>query len=167
MQRASACRRRQPPASYQSGSCGACHPSRRKLQPSSEAPCRRLVLFLLAFWVTSCKGAPMVSHALQEEQDLQLWNEINDVCSAYLARDTQPQSSSALEELCFMVLGLLQKTQELDEKENTKRFLFHYSKTHDTGNSDTMEELRIPGGIQSRGYFVFRPRNGRRSAAFR
>ncbi|XP_053109817.1 neuromedin-U isoform X2 [Hemicordylus capensis] len=175
MQRASACRRRQPPASYQSGSCGACHPSRRKLQPSSEAPCRRLVLFLLAFWVTSCKGAPMVSHALQEEQDLQLWNEINDVCSAYLARDTQPQSSSALEELCFMVLGLLQKTQELDEKENTKRssvlhpLLQLVPQLHERRlkRYKEDEELRIPGGIQSRGYFVFRPRNGRRSAAFR
>ncbi|XP_060103289.1 neuromedin-U [Heteronotia binoei] len=134
----------------------------------------------------------MASNVLQGEQDLQLWNEIDDVCSAYLARDVQPQSPSALEELCIMVLGLLQKTQGLDEKENTKRFLFHYSKTHDTGNSDFLssvlhpllqlvpqlherrpkryevdEELRIPGGIQSRGYFIFRPRNGRRSTAFR
>ncbi|XP_017691991.1 PREDICTED: neuromedin-U isoform X3 [Lepidothrix coronata] len=82
--------------------------------------------------------------------------------------------------------------QGLDEKDNTKRFLFHYSKTHDSGNSDIVssvlhpllqlvpqlnerrlkrykvdEELQGPGGIQSRGYFFYRPRNGRRSVDFR
>ncbi|PKU30303.1 neuromedin-u [Limosa lapponica baueri] len=117
---------------------------------------------------------------------------IDDACSAYLSRDSQPQASSALEELCFLVVGFLQKPQGLDEKDNTKRFLFHYSKTHDSGNSDITssvlhpllqlvpqlnerrlkrykvdEELQGPGGIQSRGYFFYRPRNGRRSVDFR
>ncbi|XP_077157577.1 neuromedin-U isoform X1 [Paroedura picta] len=165
-----------------------------RLPAGRREPGRRLrVLFLVVLGLSWCRGAPMTSNVLQGEQDFQLWNEIDDVCSAYLDRDAQPQSSNALEELCFMVLGLLQKTQGLDEKDNTKRFLFHYSKTHDTGNSDYLlsvlhpllqlvpqlherrpkrykvvdEELRIPGGIQSRGYFIFRPRNGRRSTAFR
>uniref|UniRef100_A0A8C0C0R8 Neuromedin U n=1 Tax=Buteo japonicus TaxID=224669 RepID=A0A8C0C0R8_9AVES len=36
---------------------------------------------------------------------------IDDACSAYLSRDSQPQASSALEELCFFVMGFLQKPQ--------------------------------------------------------
>uniref|UniRef100_A0A8B9MDD3 Uncharacterized protein n=1 Tax=Accipiter nisus TaxID=211598 RepID=A0A8B9MDD3_9AVES len=56
---------------------------------------------------------------------------IDDACSAYLSRDSQPQASSALEELCFLVMGFLQKPQVTHTK-----FLFHYSKTHDSGNSD-------------------------------
>ncbi|XP_061440147.1 neuromedin-U isoform X2 [Rhineura floridana] len=183
MQRASACRRQQQPpplpAFYKNDSSGSSsrtsHPTPRKLQSGSGTPWG-LLLFLLAFWVSSCKGAPVAPYVLQGEQDLQLSNE----------------SSNALEKLCYMILELLHKAQGLDEKDNTKRFLFHYSKTHDTGNSDILssvlhplqqlvpqlherrlkrykvdEELRIPGGIQSRGYFIFRPRNGRRSATFR
>ncbi|KFV15832.1 Neuromedin-U, partial [Pterocles gutturalis] len=112
-------------------------------------------------------GAPMPSQALEADEDLQLWKEIDEACSAYLSTDSQPQASSTVEELCFLVMGFLQKPQSFDEKDNTKRFLFHYSKTHDSGNSDIMEELKGPGGIQSRGYFLYRPRNGRRSVDFR
>ncbi|NXA71362.1 NMU protein, partial [Thryothorus ludovicianus] len=112
-------------------------------------------------------GAPMPSQLLESDEDLQLLKEIDDACSAYLSADSQPQVSSTLEELCFLVMGFLQKPQGLDEKVNTKRFLFHYSKTHDLGNSDIMEELQGPGVIQSRGYFFYRPRNGRRSVDFR
>ncbi|XP_059674167.1 neuromedin-U [Gavia stellata] len=151
-----------------------------------------LLLLLLASSMSACKGAPTPSQALEADKDLQLGKEIDDACSAYLSIDSQPQASSALEELCFLVMGFLQKPQGLDEKDNTKRFLFHYSKTHDSGNSDIMssvlhpllqlvpqlnerrlkryrvdEELQGPGGIQSRGYFFYRPRNGRRSVDFR
>ncbi|XP_068798955.1 neuromedin-U isoform X2 [Struthio camelus] len=168
--------------------------SRRKAGDGSTAPgspLLLLLLLLLASWLGACKGAPMPSQALQADQDLQLWKEIDDACSAYLSKDSHPQASSALEELCFLAMGFLQKPQGLDEKDNTKRFLFHYSKTHESGNSDIMssvlhpllqlvpqlnerrlkrykvdEELQGPGGIQSRGYFFFRPRNGRRSADF-
>ncbi|XP_044155263.1 neuromedin-U-like isoform X5 [Bufo gargarizans] len=77
------------------------------------------------------------------------------------------QVPSALEELCFMVMGMLQTSQGLEEKDDSKRFLFHYSKSHDSGNSDITEEVQGPGGVLSRGYFLFRPRNGRRSAGFR
>ncbi|XP_075434660.1 neuromedin-U isoform X2 [Ascaphus truei] len=137
------------------------------------------------------RGAPLSSKALRAEQELQLWNGIDDACSAILS-DSQPVASSALEELCFMVMGILQKSQGSDEKETTKRFLFHYSKSHDSGNSGIMssvlhpllqlvpqlhdrrmkrfkadEEVQGPGGVLSRGYFLFRPRNGRRAAGFR
>ncbi|XP_077638703.1 neuromedin-U isoform X2 [Lonchura striata] len=126
-----------------------------------------LLCLLLASSVSACRGAPMPSQALTSDEDMQLLKEIDDACSAYLSTDSQPQVSSTLEELCFLIMGFLQKPQDLDEKDNTKRFLFHYSKTHDSGNSDVMEELQGPGGIQSRGYFFYRPRNGRRSVDFR
>nr|XP_028600980.1 neuromedin-U isoform X1 [Podarcis muralis] len=195
MQRGSACWRRQeqpaPPAA-DGGSSSTCRRSNPRKLRSGPGTAWALLLFLLAFGASACKGAPMAPHVLQGEPDLQLSNEIDDVCSTYLVRDTPSQSSNTLEELCYMILELLHKAQESDEKDNTKRFLFHYSKTHDTGNSDILssvlhpllqlvpqlherrlkrykadEELRIPGGIQSRGYFIFRPRNGRRSATFR
>ncbi|KAM9193174.1 neuromedin-U [Mergus octosetaceus] len=159
---------------------------------SSCSPLLLLLLLLLASSMCACKGAPMPSQALDADQDLQLWKEIDDACSTYLSTDSQPQVSSALEELCFLIMGFLQKPQGLDEKDNTKRFLFHYSKTHDSGNSDIMssvlhpllqlvpqlnerrlkrhkvdEDLQGAGGIQSRGYFFFRPRNGKRSVDFR
>ncbi|KAM4780470.1 neuromedin-U isoform 1-T1 [Cyanocitta cristata] len=156
-----------------------------------------LLFVLLASSMSACKGAPMPSQALESNEDLQLLKEIDDACSAYLSTDSQPrvsqtEVSGTLEELCFLVMGFLQKPQGLDEKDNTKRFLFHYSKTHDSGNSDIMssvlhpllqlvpqlnerrlkrykldEELQGPRVIQSRGYFFYRPRNGKRSVDFR
>ncbi|XP_074759937.1 neuromedin-U isoform X2 [Athene noctua] len=156
------------------------------------SPMLLLLLLFLASSISACKGAPVPSQALEADEDLQLWKEIDDACSAYLSTDSQLQVSNTMEELCFLVMGFLQKPQGLDEKDNTKRFLFHYSKTHDSGNSDTMssvlhpllqlipqlnerrlkrykvdEELQGPGAIQSRGYFFYRPRNGRRSVDFR
>ncbi|KYO46016.1 neuromedin-U-25 [Alligator mississippiensis] len=87
-------------------------------------------------------GVPVPSQTFQAEQDLQLWNEIAEACSSYLSTD--PQVPSALEELCFIVMGFLQKPQGLDEKDNTKRFLFHYSKSHDSGNSDITSSVLHP-----------------------
>uniref|UniRef100_A0A8C0C1M4 Neuromedin U n=1 Tax=Buteo japonicus TaxID=224669 RepID=A0A8C0C1M4_9AVES len=67
---------------------------------------------------------------------------IDDACSAYLSRDSQPQASSALEELCFFVMGFLQKPQVTHTKDYL--FLFHYSKTHDSGNSDIVSSVLHP-----------------------
>ncbi|XP_016153207.1 PREDICTED: neuromedin-U [Ficedula albicollis] len=175
----------------------AASPERRRCRAGHGAlpaapPLLLLVLLLLAAALSAGQGAPMPSQALVSDEDLQLLKEIDDACSAYLSTGSQPQVSSTLEELCFLVMGFLQKAQGLDEKDNTKRFLFHYSKTHDSGNSDIMssvlhpllqlvpqlnerrmkrykvdEELQGPGVIQSRGYFFYRPRNGRRSVDFR
>ncbi|XP_063192496.1 neuromedin-U isoform X2 [Chroicocephalus ridibundus] len=134
-----------------------------------------LLLLLLASSMPACEGAPMPSQPLEADQDLQLWKEIDDACSAYLSRDSQPQASSALEELCFLVVGFLQKPQGLDEKDNTKRssVLHPLLQLVPQLNERRMkrykvdEELQGPGGIQSRGYFFYRPRNGRRSVDFR
>ncbi|KAM4708990.1 neuromedin-U isoform 3-T3 [Discoglossus pictus] len=124
-----------------------------------------LLLILLTSWTGTCKGAPLSSITLGAEQELQLWNEIHDLCSEFLS-DSQFVPSNALEEICLDVMGIRPKIQGSEEKDY-KRFLFHYSKSHDSGNSDIMEEVQGPGGVLSRGYFLFRPRNGRRSAGFR
>nr|XP_028600981.1 neuromedin-U isoform X2 [Podarcis muralis] len=178
MQRGSACWRRQeqpaPPAA-DGGSSSTCRRSNPRKLRSGPGTAWALLLFLLAFGASACKGAPMAPHVLQGEPDLQLSNEIDDVCSTYLVRDTPSQSSNTLEELCYMILELLHKAQESDEKDNTKRssvlhpLLQLVPQLHERRlkRYKADEELRIPGGIQSRGYFIFRPRNGRRSATFR
>ncbi|XP_033070524.1 neuromedin-U isoform X3 [Trachypithecus francoisi] len=153
---------------------------RRSLPGQVAAASPLLLLLLLACCAGACGGAPIAPQGLQPAQQLQLWNEIDDACSSFLSIDSQPQvirlpqrpkvlglqASNALEELCFVIMGMLPKPQEQDEKDNTKRFLFHYSKTQKLGNSNVVEEFQNPFASQSRGYFLFRPRNGRRSAAF-
>ncbi|XP_067884738.1 neuromedin-U [Heterodontus francisci] len=148
-----------------------------------------LALLLLS---RSCfsQGVPTSPQRFPAEQELRLWSEIDDLCSSFLSAYPQPLPSSTLEELCYMALTILQRSQDSEDKVQTKRFLFHYSKSHDSGNSDFMSsvlhpllqlvpelhERRMkkgrgddgfqgPGGIQSRGYFMFRPRNGRRSSS--
>ncbi|XP_069424135.1 neuromedin-U-like [Ovis canadensis] len=77
---------------------------------------------------------------------------------------------NALEEICLTIMRTLPEPQETDEKDNTERFLFHYSKTRNLGNSNVMfrldEEFQGPTASQSRSYFLFRPRNGRRSEGY-
>ncbi|XP_010361271.2 neuromedin-U isoform X3 [Rhinopithecus roxellana] len=141
--------------------------SPRRSPPGQVAAASQLLLLLLlACCAGACGGAPIAPQGLQPAQQLQLWNEIDDACSSFLSIDSQPQASNALEELCFVIMGMLPKPQEQDEKDNTKRFLFHYSKTQKLGNSNVVEEFQNPFASQSRGYFLFRPRNGRRSAGF-
>ncbi|XP_055150641.2 neuromedin-U isoform X2 [Symphalangus syndactylus] len=152
----------------------SCRPRSPAGQVAAASPLL-LLLLLLAWCAGACRGAPILPQGLQPEQQLQLWNEV----------------SNALEELCFVIMGMLPKPQEQDEKDNTKRFLFHYSKTRKLGNSHVVssvvhpllqliphlherrmkrfrvdEQFQSPFASQSRGYFLFRPRNGRRSAGF-
>ncbi|XP_068124650.1 neuromedin-U isoform X3 [Hyperolius riggenbachi] len=133
-----------------------------------------LILIMLASWTGICQGAPFSSHVLQAEQELQLWDGISDACSAVLS-DSQPVVSSTLEELCFMVMGMLQKSQGLEDKEESKRssvlhpLLQIVPQLHDRRMKrfEPDQEVQGPGGVLSRGYFLFRPRNGRRSSGFR
>ncbi|XP_029807895.1 neuromedin-U [Suricata suricatta] len=139
----------------------------------------------------SIESAPILSQGLRPEQEVQLWNEIDDACSSFLSLDSQPQASNALEELCITIRRTLSKPQKTDEKDNTKRFLFHYSKTRKLGNSNVVssvvhpllqlvphlherrtkrfrldEEFLGPIASQVRRQFLFRPRNGRRSEGY-
>uniref|UniRef100_A0A667GZL0 Neuromedin U n=1 Tax=Lynx canadensis TaxID=61383 RepID=A0A667GZL0_LYNCA len=123
-----------------------------------------LLLLLLACCAGTCLGAPILSQELRPEQELQLWNEIDDACSSFLSLDSQPQASNALEELCItirrtlpkpqssVVHPLLQLVPHLHER-RTKRFRLD-------------EEFQGPFASQVRRQFLFRPRNGRRSEGY-
>nr|KAF6431953.1 neuromedin U [Rousettus aegyptiacus] len=140
---------------------------RPQRSPGPAAAASRLLalLLLLSCCARACRGAPILPQGLKPEQELQLWNEIDAACSSFLSIGSQPQVTNALEELCLMIMGTLPKSQKTNEKDNTKRFLFHYSKTRKLGNSN-VEEFQGPIARQSRRYFLFRPRNGRRSEGY-
>ncbi|XP_025777906.1 neuromedin-U [Puma concolor] len=115
--------------------------SRRPGPPAGQvaAASGPLLLLLLACCAGTCLGAPILSQGLRPEQELQLWNEIDDACSSFLSLDSQPQASNALEELCITIRRTLPKPQE---------------------------EFQGPIASQVRRQFLFRPRNGRRSEGY-
>uniref|UniRef100_A0A8C3WQ56 Neuromedin U n=1 Tax=Catagonus wagneri TaxID=51154 RepID=A0A8C3WQ56_9CETA len=135
---------------------------RSPAQVAAAAPL--LLLLLLACCPEPGRGAPVSPQGFQPEQELQLWNEINNACSSLLSMKSQPQAPSALEELCFTIMGtlptprssvlhpLLQLVPQLHER-RTKRL-----------RAD--EEFQGPLASQNRRYFLFRPRNGKRSEAY-
>ncbi|KAM9357847.1 neuromedin-U [Symphorus nematophorus] len=143
---------------------------------------------LLILTVPVCNSAPAELQQATTDQR-QLLSQIDAVCSSYLSADLKFWASDVLGELC--VLMLVQKSKELKVRENSKRFLFHYSRpqgsTLSKGATPLLHpllnlvsqlhtrrekgllmraELQGPGGIQSRGYFLYRPRNGRRSLEY-
>ncbi|XP_035804734.2 neuromedin-U isoform X1 [Amphiprion ocellaris] len=161
--------------------------SSSSMSPLSAASiCTLTALLLLT--VPLCHSAPANLQQATTDQR-QLISQIDAVCSSYLSADLKLWASDILGELC--VLMLVQKSKELKVQENSKRFLFHYSRPQGSVLSQgstprlhpllrlisqlhtrrerelTMHaELQGPGGIQSRGYFLYRPRNGRRSLEY-
>uniref|UniRef100_A0A3P8T8Z1 Neuromedin U C-terminal domain-containing protein n=1 Tax=Amphiprion percula TaxID=161767 RepID=A0A3P8T8Z1_AMPPE len=91
---------------------------------------------------------------------------IDAVCSSYLSADLKLWASDILGELC--VLMLVQKSKVLLIKfQNTPRLhplLRLISQLHTRRERELT--MHGPGGIQSRGYFLYRPRNGRRSLEY-
>ncbi|XP_022058713.1 neuromedin-U isoform X3 [Acanthochromis polyacanthus] len=119
--------------------------SSSSMSPLSAASiCTLTALLLLT--VPLCHSAPANLQQATTDQR-QLISQIDAVCSSYLSADLKLRASDVLGELC--VLMLVQKSKELKVQENSKR-----------------AELQGPGGIQSRGYFLYRPRNGRRSLEY-
>ncbi|XP_044054700.1 neuromedin-U isoform X3 [Siniperca chuatsi] len=104
------------------------------------------VAALLILTIPVCKSAPAELQQATTDQR-KLLSQIDAVCSSYLSADLKFWASDVLGELC--VLTLVQKSKELKVRENSKR-----------------AELQGPAGIQSRGYFLYRPRNGRRSLEY-
>ncbi|XP_015200892.1 neuromedin-U isoform X2 [Lepisosteus oculatus] len=133
-----------------------------------------LTLAVLLLALPACRSAPALLQGPQADQELQLWSEIDDLCSSYLSADLQSQAPSVLEELCYSVMGIVHKSQDVRAKEQSKRSsVLHpllqlvpqlHARRLRRFRSD--DDLQGPGGIQSRGYFLFRPRNGRRSTTF-
>ncbi|KAF3691190.1 Neuromedin-U Neuromedin-U-25 [Channa argus] len=126
---------------------------------------------LLILTIPVCKSSSAEFQQATTDQR-QLLSQIDAVCSSYLSADMMFWASDVLGELC--VLMLVQKSKELNVQENSKRtpvlhpLLHLVSQLHtrrERGNS-ARAKLQGPGGIQSRGYFLYRPRNGRRSLEY-
>ncbi|KAM7388580.1 hypothetical protein PAMP_024746 [Pampus punctatissimus] len=142
---------------------------------------------LLILTIPVCAPAELQQDTTDQRQ---LLSQIEAVCSSYLSADLKFLASDVLGDLC--VLMLVQKSKELKARENSKRFLFHYSRPQGSALSEgttpllhpllhlvsqlhtrrerglsMRAELQGPGGIQSRGYFLYRPRNGRRSLEYK
>uniref|UniRef100_A0A8C7L124 Neuromedin U n=1 Tax=Oncorhynchus kisutch TaxID=8019 RepID=A0A8C7L124_ONCKI len=111
-----------------------------------------------------CKSVPIQQQRANIFQD-QLLNQLEDVCSSYFSADLPFRTPDVLGELCVLIL--VQKSKDMKVRDNpSKRFLFHYAKQQGAGLTEGADDLQGPEGIQSRGYFLYRPRNGRRSLEF-
>ncbi|KAK5930834.1 hypothetical protein CgunFtcFv8_027041 [Champsocephalus gunnari] len=110
---------------------------------SSTASGTLTALLILTILVCTCAPAELQ----QVTDQRQLLSQIDAACSSYLSGDIKIWASGVLEELC--VLMLIRKSKEMKVQEKSKR-----------------GEVQGPGVIQSRGYFLYRPRNGRRSLEY-
>uniref|UniRef100_A0A8C2KZ62 Neuromedin U n=1 Tax=Cyprinus carpio TaxID=7962 RepID=A0A8C2KZ62_CYPCA len=108
------------------------------MRPAHNSALMLGVLFITFIPITT--SAPVLLNPSSIEHE-QLLTQITDLCSFYLSADPSFRTSDVLEDLCFLMLGSLQKS---------KVNIIH-------------DDLQGPGRIQSRGYFLYRPRNGRRS----
>ncbi|XP_078114355.1 neuromedin-U [Sander vitreus] len=122
---------------------------------------------LLILTIPVCKSAPA---ELRQATTDQLLSQIDAVCSSYLSTDLKFWASDILGELC--VLMLVQKSKELKVRENSKRtsqlhpLLRLVSQLRREKGLSMRAAFQGPGGIQNRGYFLYRPRNGRRSLEY-
>ncbi|XP_054911992.1 neuromedin-U isoform X3 [Poeciliopsis prolifica] len=156
------------------------------MSPLSTASVTLAVLFILT--IPASTSAPVSLQQVTTDQR-QLLRQIDAVCSSYLSAGLKYWTSDVIGELC--ILMLVQKSKELRVQENSKRFSFHYARPQDyllsQGENSQLHpllhlvsqlhprrerglvmsaELQGPGGIESRGYFLYRPRNGKRSLEY-
>ncbi|XP_054912005.1 neuromedin-U isoform X5 [Poeciliopsis prolifica] len=104
------------------------------MSPLSTASVTLAVLFILT--IPASTSAPVSLQQVTTDQR-QLLRQIDAVCSSYLSAGLKYWTSDVIGELC--ILMLVQKSKELRVQENSKR-----------------AELQGPGGIESRGYFLYR-----------
>uniref|UniRef100_A0A8C9YG90 Neuromedin U C-terminal domain-containing protein n=1 Tax=Sander lucioperca TaxID=283035 RepID=A0A8C9YG90_SANLU len=82
------------------------------------------------------------------------------VCSSYLSTDLKFWASDILGELCVLMLVQKSRPSQLHP------LLRLVSQLRRERGLSMRADLQGPGGIQSRGYFLYRPRNGRRSLEY-
>ncbi|XP_053345379.1 neuromedin-U isoform X3 [Clarias gariepinus] len=155
-----------------------------EMSPSHSTSLALALLLISA--VTPCTGAAVFLDPSTTEND-KLLNQIDNACSSLLTEERPLGTLDTLWDLCDLIQGLLQKSKELAPRETSKRFLFHYTKQNPglpDGTSTVFHPLlqlipqlhsrrrrrvvphETPRTIQSRGYFLYRPRNGRRSTEY-
>ncbi|XP_017543083.1 neuromedin-U isoform X3 [Pygocentrus nattereri] len=149
---------------YRSSARTSASSSGSALSPVHSASLALFALLLLCA-APLCPGTPVFLNPSTVQHE-QLLNLIDNACSSYLSAEQPLRTSDVLRDFCGLMLGVLRKSQELAAREPSKRFLFHYTKANGAGMSDGTEEMQGPGAIQSRGYFLYRPRNGRRSTEY-
>ncbi|XP_014329682.1 neuromedin-U isoform X1 [Xiphophorus maculatus] len=139
------------------------------MSPLSTASITLAVLFILT--IPASTSAPVSLQQVTTDQR-QLLRQIDAVCSSYLSADLKYWTSDVIGELCMLML--VQKSKELRVQENSKRnsqlhpLLHLVSQLHPRRERGLVmsAELQGPGGIESRGYFLYRPRNGKRSLEY-
>uniref|UniRef100_A0A8C1XFQ0 Neuromedin U n=1 Tax=Cyprinus carpio TaxID=7962 RepID=A0A8C1XFQ0_CYPCA len=126
----------------------------------SPAHSAALMLGVLISFIPITTSAPVLLNPSSIEHE-QLLTQITDLCSFYLSADPSFRTSDVLEDLCFLMLGSLQKSES-----TVLHPLLELIPQLARRRSRRMKlnaDLQGPGRIQSRGYFIYRPRNGRRS----
>ncbi|XP_035592537.1 neuromedin-U isoform X1 [Oncorhynchus keta] len=140
------------------------------MNPLSSASLILLVLLISA--IPICKSSPIQQQRATLDQ-YQLLNQLEDVCSSYLSADLPFRIPNVLGELC--VLMLVQKSKKGWDNPSKGSPVMHpllqlvpllHTRRERGEEFVFRDNLQGPGGIQSRGYFLYRPRNGRRSLEF-
>ncbi|XP_071262474.1 neuromedin-U-like isoform X1 [Salvelinus alpinus] len=140
------------------------------MNPLSSASLILLVLLISA--IPICKSSPIQQQRATIDQ-YQLLKQLEDVCSSYLSADLPFRIPNVLGELC--VLMLVQKSKKGRDNPSKRFPVMHpllqlvpqlHTRRERGEEFVVRDHLQGPGGIQSRGYFLYRPRNGRRSLEF-
>ncbi|XP_061744226.1 neuromedin-U [Nerophis ophidion] len=123
--------------------------------------------------VPLCHSAPVVLQQATADQR-QLLSQMDAACSSFFSADVKfapSEVSDIFGEIC--VLMLVQKSKELKERGNNQQspiqpllHLVSHLHTRSERGLSVRAELQGPAGIQSRGYFLYRPRNGRRDLEY-
>uniref|UniRef100_A0A3B1KCE6 Neuromedin U n=1 Tax=Astyanax mexicanus TaxID=7994 RepID=A0A3B1KCE6_ASTMX len=153
-----------------SGASTSAH-SGSALSPLHSASLTLAVLLISA--LPLCTGAPMFLNPSTIQHD-QLLNQIDNACTSYLSAERPFRTSDILQDFCGLMLEVLRNSQEFSAHEPRKRSsVFHpllqlIPQLHSRRRRrvESHEDMQGPGAIQSRGYFLYRPRNGRRSTEY-
>ncbi|XP_071201939.1 neuromedin-U-like isoform X4 [Salvelinus alpinus] len=115
-----------------------------------------LALLVLISAIPVCKSVPIQQQRANIYQN-QLLNRLEDVCSSYFSADLPFRDMKVRDnpsKRSPVMHPLLQLVPQLNtRRERGEEFVVR-------------DDLQGPEGIQSRGYFLYRPRNGRRSLEF-
>ncbi|XP_068176413.1 neuromedin-U isoform X2 [Antennarius striatus] len=152
----------------QRGAAGSLHSlsSSSAVAPLSTASITFTAVVILTLSICNSTSAELQQVTTDQTQ---LLSQLEAMCSSYLSADMKFWASDVLGELC--VFMLIQQSKELKLREKIKRspvshpLLHLVSQLHSRREKglSMSAEIQGPGGIQSRGYFLYRPRNGRRS----
>ncbi|XP_058612370.1 neuromedin-U isoform X3 [Onychostoma macrolepis] len=142
--------------------------SQSAMSPAHNSALMLAVLFISFIPITT--SAPVLLNPSSIEHE-QLLTQITDLCLFYLSADPSFRTSDVLGDLCFLMLGSLEKSEEVTARETSKRStvlhplleLIPQLARRRSRRMKLNDDLQGPGRIQSRGYFLYRPRNGRRS----